>query len=324
MDQLAAMRAFVRVVEAGSFTRAAQTLEIPKPTVTKLVQILEAHLRTKLLHRTTRRVTVTDEGAAYYEKASKLLGDIEALDGSMTLSQGRLHGRLRIDVPAAVAHSILIPALPDFYARYPEIQVNVGVSDRLVDLLGENVDCVIRACDPGDQSLVARKLVTLRGVTCASPGYVQRHGRPQHPSDLAADHRIVGFFTGTSGGAPLSLEFLREGEVLEISGRPSVSVNECTSYIAASVAGLGVIQAPKMLVDEHLADGRLVPVLNDWECGPLPLFIAYQPTRHPSSKLRAFVDWAVELFGQIDDAFLTTTPPAPAAAASAARASLSS
>ena len=322
MDQLAAMRAFVRVVEAGSFTRAAQTLETPKPTVTKLVQILEAHLRTKLLHRTTRRVTVTAEGAAYYEKASKLLGDIEALDGSMTLSQGRLHGKLRIDVPAAVAQSILIPALPDFHARYPEIQVNVGVSDRLVDLVGENVDSVIRACDPGDQSLVARKLVTLRGVTCAAPSYLQRHGEPAHPADLSSEHRTVGFFTGGSGGGPLALEFLRDGESLEVEGRVSVSVNECTSYVAAAVAGLGVIQAPRMLVNEHLADGRLRPVLNDWECGPMPLFIAYQPTRHPSSKLRAFVDWTVELFGRIDEAFLTTAGSPAAARTAPARAPL--
>lgn len=324
MDQLAAMRAFVRVVEAGSFTRAAQTLDIPRPTVTKLIQILEAHLRTKLLHRTTRRVTVTDDGAAYYERASKLLGDLDALDGSMTLSQGRLHGRLRIDVPAAVAQHVLIPALPDFHARYPEIQVNVGVSDRLVDLVGENVDCVIRACDPGDQSLIARKLVTLRGVTCASPAYLQRHGEPAHPADLAGEHRTVGFFTGGSGGGPLSLEFVRDGETLEIESSAAISVNECSAYVAAGLAGLGVIQVPTMLVDEHLSGGRLRQVLRDWECGPLPLFIAYPPTRHPSSKLRAFVDWAVELFGRIDPAYLTTTPPAPGAASSVARASLSS
>jgi len=145
MDQMAAMRAFSRVVEVGTFTRAAQLLDIPKPTLSKLIQGLEQHLRTKLLNRTTRRVTVTADGAAYYERVARILADVDELDGSMTLSQASPKGRLRIDISAAFALLIMIPALPRFHARYPDIQIDLGVSDRAVDLVGENVDCVVRA-----------------------------------------------------------------------------------------------------------------------------------------------------------------------------------
>ncbi len=167
MDQLSAMRAFVRVVEAGNFTRAALTLGMPKPTVTTLVQNLEAHVRTKLLHRTTRRVSVTPDGAAYYERVVRVLTDIDELDGAMTSSQSRPTGRLRVDAASTLAVLILIPALADFHERYPEIQLDLGVSDRPVDLIGENVDCVLRAGDLTDQSLIARRVGAMRFITCA-------------------------------------------------------------------------------------------------------------------------------------------------------------
>src|SRR5690349_8272335 len=183
-DQIAAMRAFARVVEQGSFTRAATTLSMPKATATKLIQTLEAHLQTTLLHRTTRRVSVTPDGAAYYERAVALLADLEELDGSMRLSQVNPKGRLRIDVSASLATLILIPALADFHARFPEIQIDIGVTDRPVDLIGENVDCVIRAGTLTDQSLIARKIAEMHFATCASPSYLQQKGEPRHPDDL--------------------------------------------------------------------------------------------------------------------------------------------
>src|ERR1700744_1193843 len=158
MDQFAAMRAFVRVVEAGSFTRAAASLDTPKPTVTKLIQTLEQHLRTKLLNRTTRRVTVTPDGAAYYERALRLIGDLDELDSSMAAAQTSPKGKLRIDTSGAIAQLFVLPALPAFIASYPDIQIDLGVSDRITDLIGENVDCVIRAGELSDQSLIARKV----------------------------------------------------------------------------------------------------------------------------------------------------------------------
>src|SRR5918994_6163073 len=176
MDQVAAMRAFVRVVETGTFTHAAKLLRTPKPTLTKLIQTLEAHVETKLLHRTTRRVTVTPDGAAYYERVVRLLGDLDELDATMTVSQATPKGRLRIDVSASLALLVIIPALPEFHARYPDIQLELGVTDRAVDLIGENVDCVVRAGQITDQALVARRIAEMHFVTCAAPSYLARYG----------------------------------------------------------------------------------------------------------------------------------------------------
>ena len=184
LNLVLAMQVFARVVEAGTFTRAADSLKMPKATVTKLVQGLENHLRVKLLNRTTRRVTVTPDGSAYYERAVRLLGDLEDIESSVSNAQASPKGRLRIDVGGSLASLFLIPRLPAFLERYPEIQVEVGVSDRPVDLVSENVDCVIRGGPLTEQSLVARHVGDLPWVTCATPAYLARHGTPTHPSDL--------------------------------------------------------------------------------------------------------------------------------------------
>lgn len=294
MDQLTAMRAFVRVVEAGSFTHAARTLEMPKATITKLIQALEAHIRTKLLHRTTRRVTVTPDGAAYYERAVRLLADIDELDGSMTLSQARMTGRLRVDMGSAFAVLLLIPALPDFHARYPEIQLDMGVSDKPVDLISENVDCSIRAGKLSDQSLIARRIGELQFMSCAAPSYMERHGAPAHPRDLEGNHYVVNYFKMRSGGVrPMVL--YRGNERYEVNARYIVSVNDGNAYAAAGVAGLGVLHAPTFLVREQLANGALLEVMPGWRAEPIPLYMVYPPNRHISSRVRLFADWVAEL-----------------------------
>jgi DNA-binding transcriptional LysR family regulator len=295
LDQLAAMRAFVRVVEAGSFTRAAASLDTPKPTVTKLIQTLELHLRTKLLNRTTRRVTVTPDGAAYYERAVQLIADVDELDGSMTAAQSRPKGKLRIDMSGAVAQLFVIPALPGFFEAYPDIQIDCGVSDRPTDLIGENVDCVLRAGELLDQSLIARRLADMPMITCAAPSYLARMGEPMHPADLEKHHQLVNFFSARTGRA-ISFDFARGNERLEIEGRHSVTLNEGTSYVVAAVAGLGVAQSPKFMVDSYLATGQLRQILSDWTVEPLPLHVVYPPNRHLSNKLRVFVDWVAGLF----------------------------
>jgi DNA-binding transcriptional LysR family regulator len=288
------MRAFVRVVEAGTFTRAATTLGMPKPTVTKLVQSLEAHVHTKLLHRTTRRVSVTPDGAAYYERVVRLLNDLDELDGSMTSSQGLPSGRLRVDVGTALASYILIPSLPEFHARYPDIQIDLGVSDRPVDMIAENVDCVVRAGKLTDQSLIARRIGSLQFITVAAPSYLQRFGEPQHPAELENGHRVVTFFQARSGHSyPLS--FTAGEETLEVRGRPIVSVNDGNAYVTAGLAGLGVLQAPTFMLEEHLASGRLRRVLSTWRAESLPLHVVYPPNRHISNRVRVFVDWVAEL-----------------------------
>lgn len=300
MDRIAAMQAFVRVVEAGTFSKAADSMGLPKPTVTRLVQSLETHLQTRLLHRTTRRVTVTPDGAAYYERATRVLGDIDELEASMTHAKVNPRGRLRIDVGSTIGRLVLIPALPDFHARYPDIQIDLGVSDRPVDLLSENVDAVLRGGDISDQSLVARRIAEFHFIAAASPAYLARYGTPEHPLDLdSADHRVVGFFSPRTG-RPLSMDFSRDGERHEVYGRTTIAVNDSDAYVTAGLAGLGVIHTATFMLQDYVARGVLVPVLADWSSDPLPLHIVYPPNRHRSTKLRVFVDWVADLFANHD------------------------
>lgn len=295
MDQLAAMRAFARVVEVGSFTRAAEGLDIPKATLTKLIQGLEAHLRTQLLHRTTRRLNVTPDGAAYYERAMRLLADLDELDGSMTQSQTSPSGRLRVDAAAAIARLCILPALHVFQKRYPDIRIDLGVTDRAVDMIAENVDCVIRAGPLTDQSLIARRIAELEFCTCAAPSYIERHGEPRHPGELENGHFVVGYFS-TRTGRPYPLTFIRAGEKLEFPGRALVAVNDGNAYVAAGLAGLGVVQAPRFMFQQELAAGTLRPVLTEWTSESLPLYVVYPPNTHLSNRLRVFVDWVADLF----------------------------
>lgn len=297
-DQLGAMRAFARVVEAGTFTRASDSLDMPKATLTKLIQTLESHLRTRLLNRTTRRVTVTPDGAAYYERVVQLLADLDELDGSMALSQATPKGRLRIDISGSLALLVVIPALPDFHARYPDIQIDIGVTDRPVNLIAENVDCVVRGGEITDQTLIARRIAELAFITCAAPSYIARYGAPLHPSDLDKDHHhVVGYFSAETG-RHWPFTFALDGETIEIYGRYIAAFNEGSAYVAAAVAGLGVIQAPIFMIQRHLDDGALQPVLTQWKNEVMPLHIVYPPNRHLSTKLRVFVDWAAEIFAK--------------------------
>jgi LysR family transcriptional regulator for bpeEF and oprC len=298
MDQIQTMRVFARVVEAGSFTRAASSLDLPKGTVTKLVQHLEGRLKVRLLNRTTRRVTVTPDGAAYYERTARVLNDLDDIEASMTNAQANPSGRLRVDVGAAVARLIVIPALPSFYARYPDIQLDLGVGDRPVDLIGDNVDCVIRGGELIEQSLVARRIANLALVTVASPAYVQRYGMPQHPHELEDDpHSTVSFFSVRTGRAHPQV-FVKDGETIELTGRYKVAVNDSNAHISAVLAGLGVSQTALFTATPYLASGELVRVLPEWSRPPLAVHVVYPPNRHLSAKVRAFVDWAADLFSR--------------------------
>ena len=298
MDQIQAMRIFARVVESGSFTRAADSLALPKGTVTKQIQALEARVRVKLLNRTTRRVTVTADGAAYYERASRLLVDLDDLDASMTNAQSTPQGRLRIDVGSATASLLLIPARASYYARYPDIPLDIGVGDRGVDLVADNVDCVIRFGEVTDQSLVARRIGHLPFVTVAAPAYLRRHGVPLHPQDIERKgHRLVNQFT-PGGRRVYAQEFNRDGERIELTMPYRIAVNEVTAHTSAVLAGLGLSQMLTFIAEPHRATGALVQVLPEWSRDPLPVYVVYPPNRHLSAKVRAFVDWAAELFAR--------------------------
>ena len=298
MDRFDAMQAFVRVVEAGSFTKAAETLHMSKTSVTQLVQQLEARLRVKLLNRTTRKVNVTADGAAYYERVVRLLADVDDAETSLSSASTSPRGRLRVDVPAPLASMVLVPALPAFHARFPDIQLDMGASDRIVDLIGDQVDCVIRAGELTDQSLMARRVGDLQLSFCAAPSYLQRVGTPLHPLDLEdSHHRTVGFLSSRTGRA-LAYPLHRDGETAEVQGRHVLTVDDGNAYVAAGLAGLGVVLLPDYMSRPHVARGELALLFEDWRIDPMPLYLAFAPNRHVSIKLRVFVDWVVELMAQ--------------------------
>ncbi len=298
MDRFDAMQAFARVVEAGSFTKAAETLHLSKTTVTQLVQQLEARLRVRLLNRTTRRVKATADGAVYYERVVRLLADMDDAETSLSSASASLGGRLRVDVPSPLARMILVPALPTFYARYPNIQIDMGVSDRMVDLIGDNVDCVVRGGELADQSLTARRVGDLQFVVCAAPSYVKLVGSLSHPSELEnSRHHVVGFLSSRTGKTfPYALR--RDGESISVQARYVLAVDDGNAYLCAGLAGLGVLWLPHYMAQESLARGELVRLFEGWDLDPMPLYVAFRPSRHVSAKLRVFIDWVAELMAQ--------------------------
>lgn len=309
MDRFQAMEVFVHVVQSGGFTRAADRLRLPKATVTTAIQNLESHLRVKLLNRTTRKVSVTADGAAYYERCLRILNEVEETESVLARTSTSPQGRLRIDVPVSFGRYILMPALPEFFRRYPDIRLEVGCSDRPVDLVDEGVDCVVRGGDVHDESLVARRVATLEFVTCAHRDYVALHGMPQHPNDLMR-HRCISYFSGKTGKM-FPWDFSRDGERLVIDLESFLSVNDSDAYLAAGLAGLGVIQVPVMKVRGALEEGTLVQVLPDWQSDLLPVYIMYPPNRHLSAKVRVFVDWVAELVASRSESFFENDPLTP-------------
>ena len=295
MDQLQAIRAFARVVEAGSFTRAADSLDMPNATLSKQVQELEAHLGIKLLQRTTRRVSVTPEGSDYYEKTARILKDLEDIDTSFNISRSKPRGHLRVDIGSSTASDVLIPALPDFLERYPDIRIDLGVSDRSVDLISDNVDCVIRGGALDASSLVARTIGQAEMVTCATPAYLKQFGVPAYPDELKNGHRLVSYVSSQNGRA-VPFRFEREGEKLEIKVEHRFGVNESNAHLAAGLAGLGIIQTFSYAAGPAIRDGRLVEVLKKWKPAAYPFHVVYPQNRHLTHRLRVFIDWLVETF----------------------------
>ncbi len=301
MDQLSAMRAFVKVVETGNFTRAAETLRMPKATLTNLIQRLEKHLQTRLLNRTTRRVVVTTDGALYYERAVTIIADIDELDGRLSQAQTEPSGRLRVEMSGAFADWFVIPFLCEFYQKYPDIQLDIGIGDRTVDYLKENVDCALRGGEPADQSLIAQRVSESGLITCAAPKYLDKFGTPERPEDLEAGHSFVNYFVAQTGQVR-PFVFRKDGREISVAGRHWIAVNDARSYVLSAVAGHGIGQLPDFMVSEELEKGTLVQVLDDWTTDTIPLYIVYPPNRHLSNKVRVFVDWLIRLLAGIQPA----------------------
>ncbi|MBB6559070.1 DNA-binding transcriptional LysR family regulator [Acidovorax soli] len=292
MDRFDGMRAFVRVVESGSFTRAADNLGWSRTTVTQLVQQLEARLQLKLLHRTTRRVNVTNDGAVYYERVVRLLAELDDIEGNLPGAPTVPRGLLRVDVPSPLANIILVPALPGFYARYPDIQLDMGASDRKVDLIGDNVDCVVRGGSMKDEGLVARHVGDLPLGVYAAPAYLAQAGTPLHPEELRDPRqRIVRY----RWDKDLPYTLRRGRETVKISARYALAIDDGNAYLTAGLAGLGVLWLPHYMAEKHLETGALVPLFTGWQIEPIAMHVAYPPNRYVSKQLRVFIDWVVEL-----------------------------
>lgn len=293
MDRIDRLTVFSRVAETASFTRAADALGLPRSTVSAAIQALEASLGVRLLHRTTRRVALTEDGAAFYERCQRLIGDFDEL-GALFRRDGQPQGRLRINVPGRIGRLVLAPVLPAFLARYPALEIDMGVTDRPVDLVQEGVDCAVRVGALADSGLVARRLGDLAFGNYASPAYVAAHGAPRRP-DALASHFAVRYASPLSGRTEL-WEYVADGETRHVEVPSRVTVNNAEAYIACAVAGLGLIQIPVYDARAHVAAGELVEVMPTHRAAPVPISLVYPHRRHLSRRLQVFADWIDALF----------------------------
>ena len=289
MNQLEAMRIFVRVAEQSSFTRAAESLGLRKTSVSHAVQTLESALGARLLHRTTRRVQLTQDGQAYYERARELLAEFEELETLFQRSAQALRGRLRIDMPSALARQHVLPQLPAFLAAHPHLDVELSSTDRYVDVVREGFDCVVRAGPLADSRLVARRLGAYRIVNCASPAYLARHGTPHALEDLAHHHLI--HYVSTLGARSPGFEYPQGDAYRTLPMAGVLTVNSADAYEHACLAGLGIIQAPAAGVREYLQSGALVQILPQYPPAPMPVSIVYAHRRNLPRRVAAFMDW---------------------------------
>ena len=294
MDRIAAMNAFVRVVEAGTFTKAADTLDLPNATVTRLIQGLEQDLKVRLLHRTTRSLTVTPEGATYYERVVRLLAELADIESTTSQSQARPSGKVRVETASALGSSVILAALGEFRAAYPEVEIELGFGARHADLVAEGIDCAIRAGEVDEQLMVARQIGRFHFTTCAAPELLRTHPAPNTPEELAR-LPTVGLVTGR-GGRPLPFRYSGADGDIDITPNHAIVVNDANVYLAAGLAGLGVVQAPSYAVHEAVRSGRLVRLLEDWRTPAAPLHLIYPPNRYLSAKVRVFIDWVVTVF----------------------------
>jgi DNA-binding transcriptional LysR family regulator len=292
MDRFGAMRLFTRVVDRRSFTQAAHDLDVPRSTATQVIRQLEERLGVRLLQRTTRTVRPTLDGEAYYRRCIAILDDIEDAEGAFSGAAPR--GLLRVEVQGTLARHFLTPGLPAFFERYPDIEIAMSESERWVDIVREGVDCVLRYGALPDSDLVARGVARLERITCAAPSYLDRHGRPVAPEDLAG-HRAVGLRSITTG-ALWPFEFLQGDGLISIEVAAPFSVTGAESFLDGVRHGLGLAQLPLFHVERDLAEGRLERVLADWPVPPGPVSVLYPRNRQLSPRVRVFIDWIVQQF----------------------------
>jgi len=293
VDRIDLFRIYVRVAECASFTLAANTLGLPRSSVSTAIRDLEARVGARLLNRTTRRVSLTNDGIAFLERCQRLLADVEETEGLFRQSSSDVGGKLRVDVPGRIGRLIIAPALPAFLARFPQLQIDLGITDRIVNFVEENVDCAIRVGPLGDSTLIARRIADLELINCASPAYLAARGTPHAPADLD-DHQAV-LYASPSTGRIEDWEWQEDGALRSRPMHGQVIVNNAEAYIACALAGLGMIQIPAYDVREPMATGALVEVLPAHRAPPLPMTLLYPQRRQLSRRLQIFIDWVVPL-----------------------------
>ncbi|MGA7781307.1 MAG: LysR family transcriptional regulator [Paraburkholderia sp.] len=294
MDRLQAMEVFTRVVETNSFSKAAELLDLPRGSVSNLIQGLEEHVGVRLLNRTTRQVSVTEDGALYYERCVGILTEISDAESSLSNKRKSPTGTIRVDTSGTLAKALLLPALGDFYQKFPHIDVRLGLADRNIDLIQDGVDCVIRMGALEESSLVARRIGNSRITTCASPAYLDAHGTPATLEELQEHHRAVNYVSARTGKT-FPFEYEVNGEIVKVPVNGALAVNDGTVYITAGVLGYGIIQPSRFMVADMIEQGELREILSDFSIPSTPLSIVYPHRRNLSSRVRAFTEWVIEL-----------------------------
>lgn len=299
MDRLQAMQVFARVVEAHSFSKAAESLAIPASTVTRAIKELETYLGVKLLQRTTRHISLTPDGSIYYDHCRRLLAELEIVESSFPGSEGRPRGKLRVDMTSSFARLFVLPAIKQFQTAYPDVELTLTLGDRTIDLIQEGVDCVIRAGVPQDSAiLVARRIAGFEWVTCASPAYIAQYGEPRSLEDLR-NHHAVGFLSARNGRRT-HWSFVVDGEEYAAHIQERITVNDTDAYVTCGLEGLGLIRAASYMVIPHLRSGQLRRVLPDLKAPTVPLSVMYPRNRHLSPTVRAFTDWIAKLIREVE------------------------
>lgn len=296
MDRFFAMKVFTRVVESHSFVKAAESLQLAAPQVSRTVQALEAHLGARLLNRTTRSISVTDDGEAYYQRSIRVLAEVDEMEAELTHAKLNPKGRLKVNLPALVAKMIIIPALPDFFERYPDIEIEMGLSDRQVDIVEEGVDCVLRTGELEDSGLIARRIGNMRRITCASPAYLEKYGEPKTIEDL---HNHIGVnYVSSNTGRMRGWDYVVNGVVETIDMHGLIAVNDVDAYVSCGLHGLGLLKTAIFPIAQYLETGELQEVLKDYCSPPRPISIMYARNRHLPRKVRVFADWVAEVFAR--------------------------
>ncbi|TYL48893.1 LysR family transcriptional regulator [Marinomonas sp. IMCC 4694] len=289
MDQIDAMQRFVLVAHTRSFTKAAETLGLPKSSISASVQDLEKQLGVRLFHRSTRSVTLTQDGETYLPQCQTLLAEVDALNSQFQRNPDDIRGTLRIDMPSRFAATVVIPHLSRFLATYPNLRLKISSADYRVDPVKEGLDCVIRVGELTNSDLIARPLTLYRSINCVSAEYVAQYGMPTTLADLA-HHRLIEY-SHTLGNVEAHFEYMEGDQVKQLAMPSRIAVNGTEAYLNACLSGLGIAQIPVIGVEALIEEKRLIPVLTQYEAQPMPVSLLYPSRRLPPKRLIIFMDW---------------------------------